>query len=48
MPTLLIIIDLLDIVGFIKDMAIEKNMFKMLQNAIVLKKKLLPIINSDR
>lgn len=46
MPTSLIVIDLPDIVRFIKDMAIEKIMCETLQNAIVLKKKLFSIIIS--
>ena len=47
MPTSLIIIDLPDIVGFMKDIAMEKIMSEMLQNAIDLKQKSFSIIVSD-
>ncbi len=46
MPTSLIIIDLPDIVGFMKDIAMEKIMSEMLHNAIVLKQKPFYIIKS--
>ncbi len=47
MPTSLTVIDLPDIIRFIKDMAIDKIMNWMLQNAIDLKQKPFSIIVSD-
>jgi len=46
-PTSLTVIDLPDIIRFIKDMAIDKIMNWMLQNAIDLKQKPFSIIVSD-